>query len=219
MVSGAGRPASGRSLLEGAWPAGVCAVSGCRREEVPGSSLEGWFMPDPGPVSALSGRSQGREWSGTPLVSAQVAQVCSCKGACVCAWASGSRSPRRLSFVCLLLDCKGLLVGLGCLFMYVWCGQAQSPGEICVPETIPVVLQGLWVAGRASKGLCLWVERESVCVCAGNIDFLSCSPAQLPPALSAGPLRSRAVGWRGFVDKLTWLVSGPWRRGSPPAAF
>ena len=156
---------SGRSLLEGAWPAGVCAVSGCRREEVPGSSLEGWFMPDPGPVSALSGRSQGREWSGTPLVSAQVAQVCSCKGACVCAWASGSRSPRRLSFVCLLLDCKGLLVGLGCLFMYVWCGQAQSPGEICVPETIPVVLQGLWVAGRASKGLCLWVERESVCVC------------------------------------------------------
>lgn len=147
-------------------------------------------------------------------------------------WLGGGGSPRSApgilepeeaeicvaAAVALSAAVRGLLVGwdvCGCVCVgLVWSGMESSVGGMnSCPRDQPFSALG-------PVGSCLSVqgpvfmdregEGESVYVLGISISLLR-SPAQLPPPpnLSAGPLRSQAVGRIGFVDKLTWLVSGP----------
>lgn len=69
-------------------------------------------------------------------------------------------------------------------------------------------LLDLVVYGRLSEyPRPVFMKRETVCVCARNIDFLLLS-STAAPELSAGPSMSRGVGLRGFVDKWTGPLWG-----------
>lgn len=57
------------------------------------------------------------------------------------------------------------------------------------------------------KRVCMCWEYRFPCFARQHSCPLSCVQA---------PWRSQAVGRRGFVDKLTWLVSGPLRVGGKP---
>lgn len=83
-----------------------------------------------------------------------------------------------------------------------------GPGRsLMVQRSWPLLVLG--VCGRLSeypRPVFMKRERETVCVCARNIDFLLLG-STAAPELFAGPSMSRGVGLRGFVDKWT---GSPW---------